>query len=64
MPKVKVTYNAKPKRTENIDIDNYEHLLLSIYNIFKIEQGQIKFMKPRLKVHFTPFRTKIPSLRK
>lgn len=55
MPRVKVTYNAKPKRSEVLTVANFEELVTTIYAVFNIEDGKINFMKPRLKV-FLPSR--------
>jgi hypothetical protein len=63
MVSVKVTYNAKPKRTEILVVESYADLVAQIYKTFNIEEGKINFMKPRLKVSPSPRRTKNPSRR-
>jgi len=60
MVKIKVTYNAKPKRTEELDVVNFGDLVTQIYKIFNIEDGKLNFMKPRLKVNLPKYRIKIP----
>lgn len=56
MVQIKVTYNAKPKKTENLTVTSYLDLINQIYTVFNIEEGGIKFMKPRLKVIMTKCR--------
>jgi hypothetical protein len=63
MVSVKVTYNAKPKRTETLVVESYADLISQIYKVFNIEEGKINFMKPRLKVQSLPRRTSNPSRR-
>ncbi len=63
MVSVKVTYNAKPKRTETLVVESYADLIAQIYKVFNIEEGKINFMKPRLKVPSLPPRTSNPSPR-
>ena len=63
MVSVKVTYNAKPKRTETLIVESYADLVAQIYKTFNIEEGKINFMKPRLKVSREPRRIMIPSRR-
>lgn len=36
MVSVKVTYNAKPKRTETLQVESYADLVAQIYQIFNI----------------------------
>lgn len=50
MPKFKVTYNAKPKRTEEMECNSFQQLIKKIYLVFNIEEGKINFMRPRPKV--------------
>ena len=50
MVKIKVTYNAKPKETKEIQADNFQNLKEQIYAQFNIENGKLNFQKPRIKV--------------
>lgn len=63
MVSVKVTYNAKPKRTETLVVESFADLVAQIYKVFNVEEGKINFMKPRLKVAAPPLRTRTPSRR-
>lgn len=56
MVSVKVTYNAKPKRSETLNVESFADLVAQIYKTFNIEEGKINFMKPRLKVLQCPYR--------
>jgi hypothetical protein len=62
MVKVKVTYNAKPKRSEVLEVSSFQELVAEIYKTFNIEEGKINFMKPRLKV--PPYPRRISKLSK
>ena len=64
MLNIKVTYNVKPKETQEMEVENYQDLIQKIYAIFNIEEGKINFMKPRIKVLFLWLRIKNLFLKK
>lgn len=50
MVQVKLTYNKKPKRTEEVEVNSREHILEIIEGVFNVDRSTVKFIKPPLHV--------------